>query len=207
MSGGGRLRQLTAEQARQTLVHRLTPLADRLRQRLTDMGLRPYSVALTWTRWEGRERGEGREVVARRLPLLPNPFVEDLTGVSLQPYTAGLLPVGSVRVSRISARYAQDLLMGLVMPCDEQASFEQQIAGGPPLDLTAKAIATKSVPEPYDFFYEVVEDGRSNEGRPSPRPRFRPLSNPFRKADSQEWAILLERVSEDMGRDGQPEDD
>lgn len=203
--GGGKLRQLSALEASRTLAARFAPTVDRLRQKLTEFGLRPYNTFLTWTRWGGSERGEGDEVILRRLPLLPNPLVEDLTGISLQPQTFGVLPVGSVRISKVSARYAQDLLMGLVLPCDPQASFESQLAGGPPIDPTAIAIATESVPEPYEFFYEIVEDGRSNDGRPPHRARFRPLSNPFRSASEVEWTIVLERVSEDMDRRGNPQ--
>lgn len=202
--GGGKFRQLSALAAQHTLAARLSPTIDRLRQKLTDFGLRPYNVSLTWTRWNGQERGEGREAVVRRLSLLPNPLVEDLTGVSLQAQAAGVLPVGSARISRVSPRYSQDLLMGLVMPCDPQGSLESQLAGGPPLDMTSLAIETEQVPEPFEFFYEIVEDGRSNEGRPPVRARFRPLSNPFRKAEQFEWTIVLERVSEDMGRNGNP---
>lgn len=134
-------------------------------------------------------------------------MVEDMTGISLQLGAAGVLPVGSVRLKRVSARYAQDLLMGLVMPCDDQVSFESQVKGGPPINLTELAIRTEEVPEPFEFFYEIVEDGRSNEGRDPVRSRFRPLAHPYRKAEEIEWTIILERVSEDMDRDGNPDED
>lgn len=207
MSGGGKLRQLSALQAKRTLANRFVPTVDRLRQMLTNFGLRPYNVFLTWTKWGGQERGEGNERIFRRIPLLPNPEVQDLTSISLQPYAAGILPVGSVRLTKISARYAQDLLMGLVLPCDPQANFDSQVVGGPPINLTEIAIATESVPDPYEFFYEIVEDGRSNDGREPPRARFRPMAAPFRKAGEVEWNILLERVSEDMARDATPQGD
>jgi hypothetical protein len=202
--GGGSLHQLSAQQAQRTLLHRFSPMIDRMRQKLTDYGMRPYNVFLTWTKWHGGERGEGTETIIRRLPVLPNPSIEDLTGISLQPYSGGVLPVGSVRVSKISMRYAQDLLMGLVLPCDPEASFMSQVHGGPPVDPMMTAIATEEVGEPYEFFYEVVEDGRSNGGRPAVRSRFRPLSAPFRDAANAGWIIVLERVSEDMQRSGSP---
>lgn len=204
----GKLRTLTAEQGKRTLAHRLTGMVDRVRQIVTEYGLRPYATYLVWTRWSGAERGEGIERVIRRTPLLPNPLVEDLTGVNLQPFAAGVLPVGSVRITRISQRYAQDLLMGLVMPCDDEEAFRRRLEGQvEPYDPIAEAVATESVPEPNEFFYELVEDGRSNDGRPPPRTRYRPFSAPFRDADQLGWTIVLERVSEDMARGGDPDDD
>lgn len=205
--GSGQLRTLTARQAAATLAQRFVPLADRMRQKLTDFGLRPYATYLTWTRWSGELRGEGRESLERRIALVPNPMVEDLTAVALQPYAAGVLPTGSVKISRVSPRYPQDLLMGLVMPCDPQASLRSQLAGGSPVDPMTEAIATESVPEPWEFFYEVVEDGRSNQGRPARRERFRPLAAPFLDAGALGWTVVLERVSRDMARDGAPDDD
>jgi hypothetical protein len=201
------LHTLTSNQAARTLAHRLAPLADRLRQLEVNFGLRPYVTFLVWTRWDGEERGEGHQQVERRVALVPNPVVEDLTAVTLQPYAAGVLPVGSVRISKVSARYPQDLLMGIVMPCDPKASFESQLAGGPPVDSNALATELEGVPEPWEFFYEIVEDGRSAIGRAPQRARFRPLAAPFRDAGALEWQMVLERVSEGMGRDGNPHGD
>lgn len=205
--GTSTLRTLTAQQAQGTLMHRMSRLADRFRQMEVNFGLRPYTVHLVWTRWTGAERGEGRESLQRRVALVPNPIVEDLTSISLSPFAAGILPVGSVRISRISARYPQDLLMGLVMPCDPKLSLESQLSGGPPVDSNRLAFELEQVPQPWEFFYEVVEDGRSAGGRPPRRERFRALSNPTRNAEQLEWVIVLERVSESMGRNGLPRDD
>ncbi len=202
-----RLRLLRADQARRTLVHRLTPLLDKVRQKYTDYGMRPYQCFLVWTRWSGTERGEGREEVICRVPLLPSPKVDDLTAVALQPHAAGLIPIGSVRLREISQRYSQDLLSGVVMPRDPKPDIESRLRGGPPIDLTRAAIEYESVPEPYEFFYELVEDGRSNEGRPPRRGRFRPMSEPFRNAEELGFNVLLERVSGDMDRDGTPRTD
>lgn len=194
-------RLLSSEEASRTLVARLAPTIDRLRQRFTTFGVRPYQVFLVWTRWTGPERGEGTERILKRTPILPSPLVEDLTSISLQFVSAGTIPVGSVRITEISALYAQDVLMGLTVPPDPEAKRAAFVAGRPP---PVESIAADEVLEPYEFFWEIVEDGRTNQGRPPRRSRFRPLSAPFRRADKVDWAIVLERVSEDMERDGQP---
>lgn len=202
---GAAPRLLTATEASQTLVARLGPTVNRLRQRLTNFGLRPYEVYLVWTRWTGPERGEGSEVILKRVPILPSPKVEDLTSVSLQFYSGGTLPVGSVRVTEIPPTMAQDTLSGLTVPADPAASFASQAAGRGPVDPSKASLAAGEVVDPYEFFWEIVDDGRSNEGRLPVRRRFRPLSKPFRRAEQFDWAIVLERVSEDMKPNGQPQ--
>jgi len=196
-------RLLSAEEASNTLVARFAPTVDRLRQRLTTAGLRPYQVFLVWTRWSGPDRGEGRERILHRMPILPSPEVADLTGVSFQMFSGGVIPVGSVRVTGISMQYAQDTLIGLTVPADPHAA-NAAAAAGKRVNPETDSLAAEEVLPPYEFFWEVVEDGRSNQGRPAYRTRYRPLSAPFRRADKFDWSILLERVSEDMERDGQP---
>lgn len=199
-----RFTTLTADEASRTLVARLQPRVDRLRDIPTRFGLSPYNTYLVWTRWSGGERGEGTERILKRTQILPSPRVEDLTGISLQLFSAGTIPVGSVRVTRISGSYAQDVLMGLTVPPDPLGSRASFIAGKGKVDPSALSVAADEVVDPYEFFYEIVEDGRSNQGREARRTRFRPLSNPFRRASEMDWSILLERVSEDMQRDGNP---
>jgi len=201
---GAAPRLLTATEARNTLVARLGPTVNRLRQRLTNFGLRPQQVFLVWTRWTGPERGDGREVILKRVPILPLPKVEDLTGISLQFFSGGTLPVGSVRVTAIPPTMSQDMLNGLLVPDDPTASFASQAAGKGPVNPAALSQSAGEVVQPYEFFWEIVDDGRSNEGRPPVRQRFRPLSKAFRRAEEFDWAIVLERVSDDMKRDGQP---
>lgn len=176
-----KVRPLTALQARRTLAHRLGPRVDRVRQIATNLGVRPYRVFLTWERWTGRERGEGKELLVRRTEILPTPKVEDLASVTFTPFAIGMIPVGSLRVSRISvAAFTQDLLTGKMVPKEHE----------------------EHIPEPYEFFYEVVEDGRGDD--PAARQKYRLLSAPYRKAGGVHWQIVLEKVSPDMGRDGNP---
>lgn len=170
---------LTPQQAKNSFVSRFAPKIARLRQATSvKLGLRPYNVFLVWTKWTGTERGEGHEKEIKRVPILPTPKVEDLTSISFNLVAAGAVPTGSVRVSKIASVYTADMLTGHVFPTNHE----------------------DFVPEPYEFFYEIVEDGR---GDPEPvRQKFRIFSFPFRKASTQEWNLVLERVSEDRSRQG-----
>ncbi len=92
-------------------------------------------------------------------------------------FHAGTLPVGSVKVEEISAQeFNVDKLQGHTLP------------GG----------LVDHIPEPYNFFYEVVEDGRS--GIVEERSKFRLLNLPFRRPGKLDFTIMLERVSEDRNR-------
>lgn len=147
------------------------------------LGFRPYQVFLVWTKWTGDERGDGYERVICRTPLLPIPEVLDLTAVAKQTGGAGRYRAGSVRLNGISMSYTQELLEGKVVP--EKREDE--------------------VPEPYEFFYEIVEDGRHG---PQPlRGRFVLTSTPFLDVANQQWTLTLDKQSGDMGRDGQPVND
>ena len=183
---------------------RLGPTVDRLRGRMTTFGLRPYEVYLVWTRWSGQERGEGTERILKRVPILPVPKVDELTAISMQFFAGGTLPVGSLRVTEISSSYSQEVLMGRIIPNDPSADRGSIIQGKGPKNATKNSIEGTEVVDPYEFFWEVVEDGRSNNGINPIRSRFRPMSAPARRAAQFDWSIILERVSEDMDRDGQP---
>lgn len=172
-----RPRLLTRQEASRTLVNRLVSRVDRLRQRTSvRFGLRPYNVFLIWERWTGTERGEGDEIEVKRFPIVPTPKVEDLTAISLSLMSGGVLPTGSLRLTRISGTLTTDMLMGKMLPTPHE----------------------DHIPEQWEFFYEIVEDGR---GDPDPvRAKFRPFSVPFRRAGQVDWTIILERVSEDRDR-------
>ena len=170
---------LTPCQAKGSLANRLGRVVDRARHVDAKMGFRPYRVFLCWTVWNGEERGEGVQDVACRCEITPTPMVADLTSVSLSPFGAGTIPMGSVRITEVSSRYSLEFLTGKVVPGKED-----------------------QVPHPYDFFYEVVEDGRHED--PALRPRFRIMGTPFFDAPNQQWQFVLERQSGDMGKDGKP---
>lgn len=171
------VRPLSENEALSSLVNRFGPTADRLRQLATKFGVRPFRVFLTWTKWSGGERGAGTETVAKRIEILPTPRVRSLDSVALSTYGAGVIPVGSIQVDRISVdAFTFDLLTGHTVPTPHE----------------------DAIPEPYEFFYEVVEDGR---GDPNPvRQRYRLMSSPARRAGSVDWIVRLERESLDRTR-------
>ena len=176
-----RPRPLSPEEAKRTLANRLgTRIAPRLRQFATRFGIRSKRVFLVWTKFTGSERGEGNENIISRIELLPTPRVTDLSSITYQPYSAGVLPVGSVRVDKIALTVTMDQLMGKAVP--------GQLKGA-------------KIEEPYGFFYEIVEDGRG-DGVPM-RQRFRLYGVPDRREEDVCWSIMLERVAEDLARNGQ----
>jgi hypothetical protein len=175
-------RLLSAGEAKNSLMARMARVKDRASQIEVRLGMRPYEVHLVWTKWTGDERGDGVQRIVCRMPLLPVPKVEDMS-ISRNPFAAGRYPVGSVRVSSISTTYTRELLEGRVLP--EKRELE--------------------VPEPYDFFWEIVEDGR--HGTCPLRRRFQPTAEPSLDAENQQWIVVLEKQSGDMERNGQPQDD
>lgn len=188
-----KLGPLSPIEAKRTLANRFAGskdrvgIADRLRQLNTRFGLRAKRVFLVWTKWTGEQRGEGEERELARVELLPTPRISDLTGVVRNPYAAGFLPVGTVRVDQISAgRYTQDELRGLRVP---------GLPGENP-----------RIPETVSFFYEVQEDGRDNEipGIESSnlRQRYRIYGGPNRHEGNVYQSVVLERMSEDRSRRG-----
>lgn len=182
-----RVKPLTAFEAKHSLAHRRfagTPekrgIADKIRQLNTKLGIRPNRVFLVWTQFSGVDRGEGAERELARVELLPTPKVQDLTSIALNPYSAGKLPVGSVRIDEISAgAYTADQLKGLKIP-----------------GLKDEYI----LPPNVSFFIEMYEDGR---GDPEPvRMRYRVMAGPFRNAGNVCWTMILDRASEDESREG-----
>lgn len=171
-------RLLTPAEARGSFAARIASIADAGRDLEARLGLRPYVVNLVWIHWTGSERGEGCPQVACRRPLLPIPVVDDLTSLRLNAFSAGRFPVGSVRLSGISATYRQEYLEGTVLPDDPE----------------------EEIPEPWDFFYEIVEDGR--HGKEPERKRFSVSATPFLDAENQQWIVVLDRQSGDPNRDG-----
>lgn len=166
-------RPLQPFEAKRTLAHRLRRQVDRLRQFSTKFGLRPYRVFLVWTTFDGEERGEGVEREIARIEILPTPKIAELTALQNNPYVAGILTTGSVRLERISAGFTQAQLSGLEIPGKGQVA---------------------DMPRRVDFWYEVREDGRGGD-RPVPL-RFRLSTQPSRVAGNVSWVVMLERQDE-----------
>ena len=176
------IRPLRPGEAGKTLASRLAPLVDRVRQLNTRFGVRPYRVFLVWTYWEGSETGEGYEVLKQRVEILPTPKAKE--NMRYAPWHAGILQEGSFTIDEVSVvNYTEDYLRG----------FDPKLIPG--LDMMGP---NPSIPEPWDFFYEVVQDGRG--GREPERPRFRMDGCPYLKADSAEWQFTLERTSRQRTR-------
>ncbi len=188
------------ERARRSLAMRLAGTADRARRIATRLGVRPYRVFLVWTVWglnDQGQRGDGYERDLARVEIRPTPLVKSLDGVSFSLFHAGTIPVGSVSVGEISARhFTEDELRGFRVPIvpwqqgADPCSLPVLVGGG--------TGGGESVANPYDFFWEVVEDGRHD--LPPSRKRFRLLNTPFYRADSAEWTVMLERSSADRER-------
>lgn len=134
-----------------------------------------------WTRWDGSEPGEGDEIIVAECEILPTPLVENLDAVALDPRTAGVLPMGMLRISEVSVdRFTRDRLLGLDIP--NTGHFDH-------------------IPPGMSFFYEVREDGRGD--CPAWRAKYRmATAEPWRRADQLMWTFPLERVSEDRDRNG-----
>lgn len=132
-----------------------------------------------WSQWGGSERGEGHERELQRIEMLPTPKVTSLDMVRKSPVSAGVIPIGSVRLDFVSvAQFSEDILVGKWQPVQHE----------------------NHIPGKIEFFYLIVEDGR---GDPLPsQKKFRLLSTPHRDAGGVKWLITLERISEDLGRDG-----
>jgi hypothetical protein len=173
-------RPLTREQALRSLANRLSlGVADPIRQLNTKFGLRPTRCWLVWRYWEGGLRGQPPVVEKKRIELLPTPKVKNLDSVTFSVFHAGTIPAGSVQLDEVSLAYTYDELTGLMLP-DGQLHVDQ-------------------VPEPWEFYYELVEDGR---GDPAPvHMRFARLSYPRRQSTA--WTLMLRRMSEDDGREGE----
>lgn len=187
-----KIRPLTDREARSSLVNRLSGTVDRVRQIATRLGARPYRVFLTWTRWTGSERGDGDEVLMLRREILPTPKVDSLDAVTFSIFHAGTIPAGSIKVTEISvAAFTEDQLRGLdsTDPCTCLKVVPPEFVAPDGAGLL----------DPWDFFYEVVEDQRA-ECTPE-RMRFRLLSKPFRRATNVDFLILLEKTTPNRTRE------
>ncbi len=170
---------LTPDQARRTLAHKIgIGIAPKVRQLATKYGIRPTRVFLVWAVWSGQERGEGTQREVKRAELLPTPKVSSLDSVTFSLLQAGTVPVGSVKLSQIGVNYTADFLQGKWVPKEHE----------------------EHIPEPYDFYYELIEDGRGDD--PPSRSKYRLLNNPFRQAGKVQWTLMLERIGQDNNRDG-----
>jgi hypothetical protein len=197
-------RPLAPGEAKRTLAARMGRVADRLRQKNTRFGLRPYRVLLRWTMWGDAERGDGHERDVAVVELLPTPLVTSMDSVSFSLFHAGTVPVGSLKVAEVSAyRYTEDNLRGLVIPIFDDGSCAYGVDDCDPCRVTevlrGLSVADgESVLQPYQFYYEVVMDDRLGDDQV--RKRFRLMNEPMLRADKMQWNFLLEATSPNRSR-------
>ena len=162
---------LSPQQAANSLAHRFAPRADRLRQLATRFGIRPYRCWLVWTKSSGAGVGAGRSTEVSRHEVLPTPKVR--TNLSRTLLSGGIVPMGSVELTEVSASLTYEHLVGRDLPARGEVS----------------------APGPYEFHWELAEDGRDGS---SPRPqRYRVFGEPMRDAGNVNWKLTLAPVSEE----------
>jgi hypothetical protein len=164
---------------RSTLVQRLVPTVDRVRDLATKFGIRPYEIHVVRTRWSGGQRGSGQEVVVQDVALLPTPKISDLTGLNLRIESIGSIEAGSLRVSRISMTFTEDQLSG------------RDADGNPPGD-------------DEQVYYEVYLPGGDGTLANGKRRRFALASAPWLKPGGVHWQVILERAAGDRDSAGGP---
>lgn len=179
---GEKPRPLAPGEAGKTLAARLGRVVDAGRAIDARLGFRPYRTFLVWMKWSGDERGEGNRVVACRSEILPTPKIDDLSGVGKSKAGAGTFGTGSIKVSEISASYTREILMGTVIPDSPESE----------------------VPQPYEFFWEVMEDDRHGPARV--RHRFSVSAEPAFSAEDSGWTVMLAAQSDPPDADGKPVD-
>lgn len=166
-----------------TLTGRMTPVVDRIRDLLTPVGQRPYSVRLVWTRWSEGERGEGTEEVIREFMLLPTPKVGDLEEIESVTTSVGSEEFGEIEISEISGRFTEDFLLGR----DENG---------------------QDIPKDQQFYWEVEFISSGPPGAVNIRRRLEPSGTPNYDPQMLGWKLKMVRAGENRRRDrfGTPED-
>ena len=162
---------LTPQQAAHTLAQRFAPRADRLRQLATRFGIRSYRCWLVWTKDVGDEVGSGRTSEVKRMEVLPTPKVRHNLYRSL--INPGVVPAGSVELTEVSALLTIELLTGRIISDPDDVG----------------------VPPPYEFHWELREDGRA--GDQPPMYRYRVLGEPQRDPGNVQWKLTLAPISDE----------
>lgn len=166
----------------QTLAGRLVPVADRLRNLKARFGIRPYRVFMVHAAWSGGKRGVGTQQITSRREILPVPRVRDIDSVSRNLRATGLTEEGDLVIDEISAKYAEDDLMGRTPDLEN-----------PELTRTSRV--------DVEFWFEVQE--ARAVGRPPVTRRFSPpIKAPSLSRDNLQWRVTLTKQGEDRGRNG-----
>ncbi len=166
----GAVRPLRPEEVRGSLMARLGPVVDRIRQLPAKLGLRPYRVFLVHLRWSGARIGEGTPAEVSRREILPTPRIRDMASTTEVLSSFGRVEEGGIVVDRISPRFSEDDLTGATPDM---------------LDPAEPRTGLRSV----EFFWEVQEQ---RPGRPSPIPRSYTVSAaPTLMRGQSHWRVPL----------------
>lgn len=175
----GGVRPLRSPEVGSNFSSLLVPIVDRLRQLNTSFGLRPYRVFLVYLNWTGGRRGDGVPQMLSRTEVLPTPRV-DLGGTIQALMSSGMTESGGIKVTEISAKFAEDDLMGHTTDW---------------ADNTVPTTGRQTI----EFFWEIVEDRQASP--PKPR-RYYPEGPPIFEQRSLGWSINLLRQDQDNRRNG-----
>lgn len=160
--------------------------------------MRPQRVWLVWTRFDGEERGDGKETIFARVEILPTPRVADMTAITYKSAAAGTYQDGTIRVDQISsALFSEDELCGVKVPMRGFGGLPAPPPAGckgPEFDI--------EYADNVSFGYWVQEDGRGDD--PGRIRRFALQGVPWRDASTLAWTVILHRADRDPHRDGHP---
>lgn len=168
--------QVTGDMLAKTIGRKLIPVIDAARDIKVMLGLRPYTVKLVKTRWQGGKRGAGPETVVSVFEILPVPMISDLTSLRQVVNASSWDEAGGLFLSEISGAYTEDQLRGLG-------------SGGQPAG------------QDEQFYYEIEFHA---PGVQAERRRCVPASAPTYQAGKFQWLISLERQVDGRARNGQP---
>jgi hypothetical protein len=166
----GAVHPLRPDEVKASLMSRLVPSIDKIRQVASDLGLRPYRVFMVHVLWTGDRPGDGQPVEISRREILPTPRIRDMSATTEVLSSFGRVEEGGIVVDRISAKLSEDDLLG-VTP-----------------DLLDPAIA-RTGKRNGEFFWEVQEN-RPGFPRTIPR-RYVPSGTPTLMRGGLHWRLPL----------------
>jgi len=145
-----------------SLADEFGPVADEMRQLLTDSGMRPYRVFAVVVEHSGGEEGRGNARVVSEVELLPTPLVSQ-RGVRTKLGPGGKSDRGFATISEVSTRYTEEQL---------QRSFH-----------------VKPITEGVEAFYEVRLDAR--DGKNAARRRYALRDVPELDQENFQWVLRV----------------
>ncbi len=163
-----------------TLITRLTPVVDKIRQLNTTFGLRSYRVHLIHVQWSGVRVGDGTPIEISKQEILPTPKILDMGATTEVLRAFGLTEEGSVVIEEISANYTEDTLMGRT----------PDMLGNP---------VSRTNQRNTEFFWEVQEYRPGADVPPVPR-RYVPAAVPMIGRDTFQWRVALIKQTLDRSR-------